>query len=163
MNYQLNPQTQVLLSQLTAASWFAQVGQPPSENWQAVKSWDAATAECSNDAYESFGLAMANHIRHVVRRASVARYQQWNAITGAVRPQIVDIATLAVSCVPASLEVINVIRHQVSWDLIHACIESEYSDIFPPGFYLDTAKIYASGRFPCGWKGEYPQGQRVVY
>jgi len=51
----------------------------------------------------------------------------------------------------------------VQWDILHLAIESEYSDIFPPGFYASQAYWYLKGHFPCGWEGNFPKGKLVVY
>ncbi len=37
------------------------------------------------------------------------------------------------------------------------------ADVYPPGFYASQAYWYASGHFPCGWRGKVPQGKLIVY
>ena len=51
----------------------------------------------------------------------------------------------------------------VNCDILHACIEAEYSDVYPPGFFASQAYWYCTGRFPCGWKGDFPDGQQGIY
>jgi hypothetical protein len=51
-------------------------------------------------------------------------------------------------------EVISTVR----WDMLHFCMECEYSDVFPPGFYASLMYWYVNGYFPCGWEGgEFPK------
>ncbi len=164
MNYILQAKTEALLSQASDFPWFAHVGEGSLEQSLVVKNWDVAIEKCTSIDYENFGIEMTNHIRRVVRTASVERYQQWNEITAIVRPPIIGMAMSAIERVPVvSQECITAIKLQISRDLIRACIESEYADFFPPGYYLDTFQIYSLGRFPCGWNGDYPQGQRIIY
>lgn len=43
-------------------------------------------------------------------------------------------------------------------------LESEHSDIVPPGFYTNVIlDCYLKGHFPCGWEGEFPAGRLIVY
>jgi len=51
----------------------------------------------------------------------------------------------------------------VQWDIIHLCMEAEYADVYPPGFYASQGYWYAKGHFPCGWQGEFPLGTRIIY
>ena len=51
----------------------------------------------------------------------------------------------------------------VSSDMLHACIEAEYSDVYPPGFFASLGYWYCTGRFPCGWKGDFPDGKMIIY
>lgn len=37
------------------------------------------------------------------------------------------------------------------------------SDLYPPGFFASNANWYVRGHFPCGWRGEFPKGQLVIY
>ena len=51
----------------------------------------------------------------------------------------------------------------VQWDILHVCMEAEYADVYPPGFYASQAYWYVKGHFPCGWQGEFPNGKLIVY
>ena len=55
------------------------------------------------------------------------------------------------------------LRAAVRWWIIFACMESEYLDASPAGFYLPMMKWYIKGHFPCGWQGPYPRGRAVVF
>jgi len=45
----------------------------------------------------------------------------------------------------------QVVGHCVRWDVLGACIESEYADLCSPGFFTGLMGWYMRGRFPCGW------------
>ena len=51
----------------------------------------------------------------------------------------------------------------MQWDILGACIEMEYADLCPPGFYTNLASWYVKEHFPCGWQGVFPQGMLIVY
>ena len=44
-----------------------------------------------------------------------------------------------------------------------SCMECEYSDVVPLGYFYMLAELVIAGRFPCGYNGEYPHGQLFVY
>jgi hypothetical protein len=54
-------------------------------------------------------------------------------------------------------------EHTVQWDILHVCMETEYADVVPSGFYAGLASWYIRGHFPCGWQGVYPQGMQIIY
>jgi hypothetical protein len=51
----------------------------------------------------------------------------------------------------------------VQWDVLHLCMEAEYADVFPTGFYAAQGYWYTCGHFPCGWQGAFPKGTRIVF
>jgi hypothetical protein len=57
----------------------------------------------------------------------------------------------------------KVFEDTVQWDVLHLCMEAEYADVYPPGFFASQAYWYVAGRFPCGWEGKFPAGRLVVY
>lgn len=42
-------------------------------------------------------------------------------------------------------------------------MERTYNCHRQPSFFTDLFRVYQSGNFPCGWVGEWPQGQLVVF
>lgn len=50
----------------------------------------------------------------------------------------------------------------VDWDILHLCMEAEYAEVYPPGFYASQAYWYMQGHFPCGWQGPFPKGGKLV-
>ncbi len=52
---------------------------------------------------------------------------------------------------------------QVNYDIMGLCMEAEYADVCPRGFFTSIGHWYLNGHFPCGWWGAFPQGKLVVY
>jgi hypothetical protein len=57
----------------------------------------------------------------------------------------------------------EIFKIRVRNDITGACMEAEYADVCPPGFFTSIAHWYINGHFPCGWWGAFPQGKLVVY
>src|SRR5262249_31632568 len=57
----------------------------------------------------------------------------------------------------------KVFGNTVRWDILHLCMEAEFADVYPPGYYASQAYWYAHGHFPCGWRGEFSSGTLIVF
>src|SRR5258708_2980670 len=57
----------------------------------------------------------------------------------------------------------DIFKIQVHWDIMGFCMEAEYADVCPPGFFTSIGHWYVNGHFPCGWLGAFPQGKLVIY
>jgi hypothetical protein len=55
------------------------------------------------------------------------------------------------------------VRLSAQWDLMHALIETEYSDVAAPVISDNILTVYCAGHFLCGWEGDYPGGLPVIY
>jgi hypothetical protein len=57
----------------------------------------------------------------------------------------------------------KVFRATIRWDILGVCMESEYADGVPPGYYASQAYWYVKGHVPCGWQGNFPNGMLIIY
>ena len=57
----------------------------------------------------------------------------------------------------------NIFNIQVNYDITGLCMEAEYADVCPPGFFTCIGYWSINGHFPCGWWGAFPQGKIVIY
>ena len=48
----------------------------------------------------------------------------------------------------------------LAFDLAHICLEAEYADCVPPGFFTEKLNWYAKGHLPCGYA---PDGKLLVF
>lgn len=51
----------------------------------------------------------------------------------------------------------------VAADLQHCAMNRALYGLVPNSFWERIWRVYASGAWPCGWEGEYPQGRMVIY
>ena len=57
-----------------------------------------------------------------------------------------------------------VLLHSVQWDILGAMMENSYlGSGHRAFFFLELLTIYEARHFPCGWRGEWPQGTLLVY
>lgn len=51
----------------------------------------------------------------------------------------------------------------VQWDLLGALMENSFKGSGHAAFFfLELLTVYEAGHFPCGWRGNWPQGELLV-
>jgi hypothetical protein len=153
------------IERLTNTRWFSHVGQTTSDEAVAqVKSWEEALQDDGTDRWGNVRLTAANALRSSVRAAEEGRYRLWNKLAAEIRPMIVAMATDKVGKVVSEPRLQAIISDLAQWDLLYFLMVVEYGDVVPhQGFYNQLGSWYLSGHFPCDWRGQYPEGQLVIY
>lgn len=116
--------------------------------------WQDAVESCASDTWSSVQLQVKNRIAREVRQKSYARSEEWNDIAAELRTGIADIVAASVEPLGKRLGLKPDLQGAVSWDLLMICMETEFSDVIPPMFFVPCLEpIYVAGHFPCGWDG----------
>jgi hypothetical protein len=160
---QLHPRTVATLSELSAATWFSAIGLHDSDGVVVLSSWDEAIQHCGSAEWEHLLQEAANQYRERLVEAAADALSSWNARVAKVKALTTPIVDVKTAGVAAANRLPRVFVDTVQWDILHVCMEAEYADVFPPGFYASQAFWYVRGHFPCGWRGAFPQGQLIVY
>ena len=151
------------LEELEAAPWFARVGIHDTKVAIILQSWEEAVAHCESPEWEGLCLEAANRHRERIAERSKERFLRWNQVADEVRAVAIPLVKRKMAEVSQHLELPKAVVDAVRWDIIHLCMESEYADVFPPGFYASQAYWYTKGHFPCGWQGKFPEGMLIIY
>jgi hypothetical protein len=159
----MHPRTRATLDELDRAEWFAAVGRPVEGPFVMVSSWDEATASCASPEWDALLLEAGNRYAEAVAKRSLERFNAWNEIAAEVRALTVPFVERKTRDVVARHALPGVFVDTVQWDILHVCMEAEYADVYPPGFFASQAYWYVNGHFPCGWKGPFPEGRLVLY
>jgi hypothetical protein len=154
---------------LESINWFASCGQPISSTVPfpvtIVDSWTVAIELCSKQSWEDFTLEAQNRLTEFLHNYHRSAYQSWNTIVITAKERIVNPLTNRIWR-PFSEEhgFGKVMVDCVSWDVLGAIMEHEYrycSD--RPEFFKHLLQIYRAGHFPCGWNGDWPTGDLLVW
>jgi hypothetical protein len=157
------PRTQATIDELEQAEWFSRVGEPREGPYKVLNSWQDAIDSCGSPAWQNLCLEAANQYRERLQEKSPSALAKWNELVVALKPVTIPFVRRKISRVVATHSLSHVFEGQVQWDILHVAMESEYSNVYPPGFYASQAFWYVNGRFPCGWEGEFPNGRLVLY
>jgi hypothetical protein len=158
----MHPRTDAALAQLRQVEWFDFVGVRDTEAAIVLASWPEAIESSGSLEWENLCQEAVNQYCARLKERSPADYRRWNEVVLSLKP-----ATQALVR-DKTAEVIDLIRlpksfiDQVDWDILHVCMESEFADVYPPGFYASQAYWYIKGHFPCGWHGPFPHGGKLV-
>ena len=159
----MTSETKELIERISDADWFEKCGDPVDAAVATVMTWSEAVQYCADEKWESICAEESNRIGSVVRAHSHERFNKWNDVANAVRPIVNDLLRRECASAMAKQALPKVFMDTVRWDIIHALLETEYADIYPPSFFATQAEWYCSGRFPCGWLGDHPEGKLIVF
>jgi hypothetical protein len=160
----MTAKTEELLAALDACDWFSRVGLRDSESATFLDSWNEAIIFATDRRdWESFRLERRNELTVFLHNRAMDRYRKWNEITADLKRTIEPMVFRKIASVSVAHNLPKAFEHCVRWDILGACMEAEYEDLRPLGFYSELAVIYLKGHFPCGWDGVYPSGHFLVY
>lgn len=159
----MNGNTVATLHQLFSTNWFSNAGKQDTTSERVLASWDAAAASCSSPAWDELQHEAASRYRERLAERSRERLRHWNKIVDDVGPTVQELVRAKTDAVVANESLPPTVVRVIEWDMLHLCMESEFGDVFPPGFYAAQAYWYTVGHFPCGWDGEFPTGTRVIF
>jgi len=162
---QLRPTTLGTLRDLSNFSWFSRVGKRHQEVSTAdiLSNWYEAVASAEDSGWEDLCLDAVNGYCERLAQVAPSRYRTWNVMANAIKAISAPIIASVFAGRPSLQELPKLVQETVQWDVLHVCLEAEFSDCIPPGFYASNAYWYRVGHFPCGWRGKFPDGTIVIY
>jgi hypothetical protein len=159
----MEARTKATLQELEAASWFTAVGEPIEGPVIVVTSWAEAIRHCGSDEWKWLLLEAANRYRAALAARSRERLDQWNVAATELKTLTVPLVQRKTREIIQEHQLPKAFEDAVHWDILHACMEAEYADVYPPGFFASQAYWYVNSHFPCGWQGEFPEGKLIIY
>jgi len=155
--------TRATLTELEKSDWFSAVGRRDTEAAIVMSSWKEAIDSCSSDEWQDLLLEAANQYREKLVSISRERFELWNSVVRELKAVTMPLVTSKIEHVQTVHQLPKVFADTVNWDILHACAEAEYADVYPPGFFASQAYWYVHGHFPCGWQGNFPEGKLIIY
>jgi hypothetical protein len=159
----MHERTRATLAELENHDWFSAVGQKDTEAAIVLSSWKEAIASCKSDEWQDLLLEAANRYTEKLAGISPERFQSWNLIVREVKPFTMPLVARKIEHVQTANKLPKIFAATVNWDILHVCMEAEYADVFPPGFFASQAYWYVHGHFPCGWQGNFPEGKLIIF
>jgi hypothetical protein len=151
------------LDRLEKAFWFSRVGTKEGSNAAVVTSWPEAIEHCGSFDWEDLRLDALNQYRLYIAERSMERLRLWNGTVREVKKVSGPLVERKIAAVLRKHALPEIFKILVCGDITLACMEAEYADVCPPGFFTSIGDWYVNGHFPCGWWGVFPQGKFVIY
>ncbi len=163
----MNNATKNIIEHLETSSLLSNIGLLNNIKYRddivVISSWVQAIELFSSIQYENICLEAANRMRKNIRDHSKKRLNGWNDTVAKIKyitqPMVIKKIEHIVICNNLPKSFIDTVQ----WDILHICMEAEYSDICRDEFYVRQAYWYKIGHFPCGWEGDFPNGKFAVY
>jgi hypothetical protein len=161
----LRPPALATLKEISGFPWFSRVGEWGSDVSTAVVlgNWYEAISSVEAGEWEELCMDAANGFSEQLAKVASSRFRTWNAKVEAIKKVSVPMISSLFSTRADLQPLPKVVQDSVQWDVLHVCLEAEFSDCLPPGFYASNSYWYRAGHFPCGWKGKFPDGRIIIY
>jgi hypothetical protein len=160
----VHPRTIATLNELEKASWFSHVGKKDTRAAIVLSSWEEAGRYCASLEWQDLCLEALNQYRERLVEKSKERFLKWNEIVAEVKLITIPFVRRKIEPVVIEHKLPKDFEGVVQWDILGVCMEAEYADVYPPGFYASQAYWYVKGHFPCGWEGKFPkEGKLIIY
>jgi hypothetical protein len=148
---------------LREADWFSRVGVRDTFAAVVLASWEDAMELRGSIEWGNLRLEMVNDYHEQLDKRSREKRLKWNQIVDELKETLIPFVAGKVEHVARDYRLPKGFEHSVQWDILHFCMEMEYADVYPPGFYANLASWYGKGHFPCGWQGVFPAGMLIIY
>jgi hypothetical protein len=164
-NYKLSPRTIELGEVLLTVPWFESIGQPLDAPHAAkrVETLRNAIKLFRSTHWDSTILEARNGFSETLYAKAPDLPDNWNEIIYATNDLFEDRYKAVYEKLVREKGLPPKNWTQFILTIRHACQESEYIDILPLGFFSEIISWYMDGYFPCGFDGDYPNGQLMVY
>lgn len=148
---------------LNKIKWFSSIGERYAmPNVKLAASSDAANEYLSSSEWENVTLEESNNISGYLSAKHSIIFQEWNKLAKEAKEFL---KYELIKSIPQLNCFDNKLLLQcLEWDVVHYLIEDTYKDkLKKPLFFNSLMIIYESGHIPCGWDGEWPEGNLVIY
>lgn len=159
----MTPETLAKLEALRRVEWFRSIGRAAdgqvvvvSDGWEAEDWFDGGT-------WEDVQLEAANRLRDAIASASRDRWSCWSELVASIRPSVETLVAEKVRFQVEGQPLDEGVVGSIAWDILHMAMETEYSDLVPPGFFTGIGEWYLRGHLPCGWDGPMDGGRLVIF
>jgi hypothetical protein len=160
----MHSRTTATLDQLEKASWFSRVGINEGYDVAVVRSWSEAIHHCRSSTWEDLQLDAQNrYCAHLAQRANERWNRCWNDTVDEVKKTTRPLVGRKIATTVRENNLPEIFRSEVNYVILLFCMEAEFADVCPPGFFTSLGHWYLNGHFPCGWWGMLPAGRLVVY
>ena len=165
MTDSLKPSTIATIQELRSFKWFSRVGErhPEVSTAKVLSSWSEVVERLEDDQWENCCLDAANAYGEKLKQVAPTRFRSWNAKVEEIKVLSIPLVANVFSGDQSLRTLPKVVQDTVQWDVLHLCLEAEFSDCIPPGFYASNSYWYRVGHIPCGWNGNFPDGGIIIY
>lgn len=150
-------------NRLRNIDWFSSVGeQCVMPNVKLAGTLREANEYLNSPEWESVTLEESNNISGYLAVKHTIIFQEWNKLVKEAK------AFLKNELMKHSFDLSGfdnkLLLQCIEWDVVHYLVEDAYKEKLKNSLFFDRLiTVYESGHIPCGWDGEWPKGNLVIY
>jgi hypothetical protein len=153
-----------VIKSLADVAWFSAVGNKWADgDVVQAESWQDSLKYLTDYSHHRLYVLPTNQIRYLLREQTPNEFQKWSSIANAIRPDIIELVEKNTEGVLNDPISVKLMRDLVSWDIMHACMESEYDNVCSLRYFRVRVALLRAGHLPCGWQDDFPQGKHIIY
>lgn len=157
-------QLQSLHDEVLGWNWFQSVGTGRIPGVLRVSGWDAACEAIADIESENAQLGRSNRLSAFLDSNFRDEYQKWNLFVTKAKPFVAELALRVTAPYKTQTKSFHkLFNDTVKWDLNYFFVADCFSHVKLFEDFDDLVSLYERGFFPCGWKGEYPNGKMIVF
>ena len=164
----LNDNVKQVIEVLNQVMWFENCGKPldlePSMvgKIEQCLSWEEAIKESEVYEWKCIKNEALNQISEYLDANHRKIYQNWNTIVQEIRPLLAEVNENKIKP-NLSIDFGSQLSNNIRSDILDLLIETHWSYLVEPVFFTPVTYWYIKGHFPCGWRGNFPDGKLLVY
>jgi hypothetical protein len=153
---------------LNQVKWFENCGKPldlePSMigKIEQCLSWEEAIQESEKYEWKCIKNEAINQISEYLDTHHRKVYQNWNIVIGEIQP-ILDAVYEKKIMINLTGKSNNEAGKSIRRDVLRLLLETHWSYLVEPVFFTPVTFWYIKGHFPCGWRGNFPDGKLLVF
>ncbi|CAK7067815.1 MAG: hypothetical protein MESAZ_01976 [Saezia sanguinis] len=155
--------SQLAVDRLLKINWLSEIGKEFTvSNMVLAKSLNETEHYLATSEWENVTLEESNKISGYLAVRHTVIFQEWNELAKKAKSFFINDIIFRI---PHLSGFNNTLLHQcLEWNIVHYLIEDTYrGKLTKPLFFSELIPIYEAGHMPCGWVGNWPSGQLVVY
>lgn len=121
-------------------------------NQDALKRWESTRYLARGDVTE-----------YLSKNSPEAYNKNWNVLATEVRNVILPKIEPVVLKKLLQFKIPESAYRSIRTDIINTLLVLSYRDYFTSELFENILSVYAQGFIPCGWDGEYPEGNLIVF
>jgi hypothetical protein len=158
-----------LVTAVRAIRWFDHCGEPHEFELtmpvERIETWSQASKALKSQAWERARLEARNQLTAFLSKHHRTRFREWNKLTQTYKHEVVALLESEVwEPFRQSQGLNDEFVESNRWNIVAALMENAYSDCGHKCFFFqELLTVYEAGHVPCGWVGDWPRGNLVVY
>lgn len=149
--------------QVEKIPFFLHVKEPIESKFAPVASWSEAERHCTSIKWRDIQADIkSKYIHNLVEKHNVPLVS-WNEDVRILRESIGPVIQDKLRGYAENLFLFHKVVASVRWDFLAIGMARYYEAVYADYYYHQLLKLYISGRFPCGWSGDWPEGKLILF